>query len=62
MENKADPKSQDLIESLERQINELKARWPAHSIPAAMMEQLDELEEALAAEIRRRDKPGQLQR
>ena len=38
------------ITALEQQINELKARWPAHSVPAALMEQLDELEEALAAE------------
>ncbi len=44
-------KIQDRIKTLERQINDLKARWPAHSIPAALMEQLDELEEALADEI-----------
>lgn len=35
------------IAELERQIEELKSRLPAHSIPPAMMAQLDELEEAL---------------
>jgi hypothetical protein len=41
---------QKRIIALEQQINELKAHWPAHSVPAALMEQLDALEEALAAE------------
>jgi len=36
------------IEDIERQIEELKSRWPAHSVPPAMAERLDELEEDLA--------------
>jgi tRNA (adenine37-N6)-methyltransferase len=36
--------SRDRIEELEKEIVELKRRWPAHSVPQAMMEQLDELE------------------
>ena len=37
------------IEELERQIAELKSRWPAHSVPPAMFQQLEELEEELEA-------------
>ena len=40
-----DPKER--IEELKRQIEDLKARLPAHSIPAAMMAELDELEAEL---------------
>lgn len=36
------------VRQLERQLAELQARWPAHSVPAAMMAELDELEEKLA--------------
>jgi hypothetical protein len=36
------------IQELERKIADLKKRWPAHSIPPALMQELDELEEALA--------------
>jgi tRNA-Thr(GGU) m(6)t(6)A37 methyltransferase TsaA len=39
------------IQSLEKQIADLKARWPAHSVPPALMAQLDELEEALKCAI-----------
>ena len=35
------------IQDLEKQIADLKNRWPSHSVPPAMMAQLDELEEAL---------------
>ncbi len=35
------------IQQLEKQIADLKRRWPAHSVPPAMLEQLDELEEEL---------------
>ncbi|MBN1976627.1 MAG: hypothetical protein JW918_04420 [Anaerolineae bacterium] len=38
------------IEELERQIAELKRRWPAHSVPPTMLQQLDELEEELERE------------
>jgi hypothetical protein len=37
----------DRIEELRRQIEDLKKRLPAHSIPPAMMAELDELEEML---------------
>ena len=29
------------IRELEKQIAELKQRWPAHSVPAAMLQQLE---------------------
>lgn len=37
--------SGDRAEELRRRIADLKQRWPAHSVPPAMLEQLDELEE-----------------
>lgn len=46
--------SRDRVEELEKQIADLKKRWPAHSVPAAMMEQLDDLEEELRREKERR--------
>jgi hypothetical protein len=48
--------SSERIEELERQIAELKRRWPAHSVPPAMLQQLDELEEELERERERVDK------
>jgi len=39
--------SQEQIKRLEQQLAELKARWPAHSVPPAMLEKLEELEEEL---------------
>ena len=41
----------DRVRDLERQIEELKSRWPAHSVPPAMVQQLDELEEELEMEL-----------
>jgi len=35
------------VKELEREIAELKRRWPPHSVPPRMFEQLEELEEAL---------------
>ena len=35
------------IKELERQIVDLKSRMPAHSVKAAMLQQLEELEEEL---------------
>ena len=32
---------------LEAKLEDLKKRWPAHSVPAAMWRELEELEEAL---------------
>lgn len=37
----------DRIDELERQIADLEARLPKHSIPPAMLIELEELEEAL---------------
>jgi len=36
------------VAELEKQLADLKARLPAHSVPASMMVELDELEEELA--------------
>lgn len=39
---------QEEIAQLERRQAELQARWPAHSIPPAMLAELDELDDQLA--------------
>ena len=39
--------SSERIKELERQIAELKSRWPAHSVKPGMVQRLDELEEEL---------------
>lgn len=36
------------IRELEEKIAELKKRWPAHSVPPAMMQELDDLEAKLS--------------
>ena len=36
------------IKELEEKIADLKKRWPAHSVSPAMLQELDDLEEALA--------------
>ncbi len=41
------------VEELEKQIADLKARWPIHSVPPSMLEQLEELEERLEKAKRR---------
>lgn len=41
----------DRIKELEEKIEDLKKRWPAHSTPPALLQELDELEDALAIEI-----------
>ncbi|MCJ7700930.1 MAG: hypothetical protein MUO62_05060 [Anaerolineales bacterium] len=33
--------------AIKAQIADLKRRWPAHSVPPAMLQELDELEEKL---------------
>jgi len=43
----------DRVRKLERQIEELKSRWPAHSVPPAMFQQLEELEEELERELKK---------
>ena len=40
------------VRELEGQIAELKSRWPAHSVPPTMLQQLDELEEELERELK----------
>ncbi len=44
----------DLIKELEEKIAELKKRWPAHSVSPVMLHELDDLEEALEAELKKR--------
>lgn len=51
--------SNDKVEELKGQIAALKKRWPAHSVPAAMIEQLDDLEEELMRELKGRGGPGE---
>lgn len=53
MEPKTEKEGANLIRirALEDQIADLKRRWPAHSTPPAMMQQLDDLEEELEIEL-----------
>ena len=44
------------IKELEKQIEELNARWPAHSVPNWMYEKLEELEEELDREKKSQEK------
>jgi len=37
----------DRIKELEEKLADLKARWPAHSVPPSMWQELEELEEEL---------------
>jgi len=39
--------STDRIKEIEDKIADLKARWPAHSVPPSMWQKLEELEEEL---------------
>jgi len=39
--------SGDKIREIEDKIADLKARWPAHSVPPSMWQQLEDLEEEL---------------
>jgi hypothetical protein len=39
--------NEERIAQLEKEISELKARLPKHSVPAAMMIELEDLEEEL---------------
>jgi len=49
--------SADRIKEIEDKIADLKARWPAHSVPPSMWQQLEELEEELekAREAEKKD-------
>ncbi|MBC8505855.1 MAG: histidine kinase [Anaerolineales bacterium] len=46
------------IQEIEEKINTLKAQWPAHSVKAWMLQQLEDLEEELARlkTVQRNDK------
>jgi hypothetical protein len=46
------------VEEIRRQIEDLKKRLPAHSIPPAMIAELDELEEKLEEELKKRGNKG----
>jgi len=37
----------DKVKEIEDKIADLKARWPAHSVPPSMWQQLEELEDEL---------------
>jgi len=39
--------SEEKVIEIERKIADLKARWPAHSVPPGMWQQLEELEDKL---------------
>ena len=39
--------SQEEIKRLEKEIEELKARWPEHGVKVTMWQQLEDLEDAL---------------
>lgn len=39
--------SDDRVREIEEKIADLKARWPAHSVPPSMWQQLEELEDEL---------------
>ena len=43
--------SSERIKELQKQIAELKRRWPAHLAPPTLLEQLDELEAELKEEL-----------
>ncbi len=45
--------SSERIKELEKQIADLKSRWPAHSVPPTMLQQLDELEGELEKELKK---------
>jgi hypothetical protein len=49
--------SKETIREIEEKIADLKARWPAHSVPPSMWQQLEELEDELekAKEAEKRD-------
>jgi hypothetical protein len=41
--------TQERIAEIEQKIADLKARWPAHSVPPLMWQELEELEDQLKA-------------
>ena len=49
--------SEDKVREIEDRIADLKARWPAHSVPPSMWQQLEKLEEQLE-EAKRAENTG----
>ena len=45
--------SENKVKQLKKQISELKSQWPKHTVPPGMIQQLDELEEELARELKK---------
>jgi hypothetical protein len=45
------------VEDLRQKIADLKDRWPAHSTPPTLMQQLDELEAELEKALREEERP-----
>jgi hypothetical protein len=50
--------SNDRVREIEEKIADLKARWPAHSVPPSMWQQLEELEDKLKEVKRTGTKEG----
>ena len=44
----------DPVEEIWKKIEDLKKRWPAHTVPRALVMELDELEAALDAALKER--------
>ena len=51
-------RNDDKIRELEQRIAELERQWPAHSVPPAMLQLLDDLEEELEREKAARAESG----
>ncbi len=49
----------DRVEELRAKIEELKKRWPAHTVPPALVMELDDLETALDEALKARQQGNQ---
>jgi len=49
---------EDEVERLEKELSDLEARWPAHSVPPSMLQEREELEEKLEKARRRAHRCG----
>ena len=49
----------DRVEELRAKIEELKKRWPAHTVPPALVMELDDLETALEEALKARQQGNQ---
>jgi hypothetical protein len=47
--------SKETVREIEEKIADLKARWPAHSVPPSMWQRLEELEDELEQAKRAED-------